>query len=343
MRLPFLSLTRRQAVISMAFAATATASSTNILPVTLIVPRKQSDKEILRRVALTRDYVFAIWGASLAVRASSRLACYDLTGNQYWSAELGPSALVDLISSNDTEVAVVAINLASKPSNLAFSKYNNLGVMNQQDSLPLNRGVLAVATSPTHIYALDGETGLLAKRFGAAEAVSRLPPAFDTPVMGGITPRAIFASVHVLNNELLLLDHMKARTVKIMPNGEQQPGRIMHPIIDAALERQDHDVESRLAMLRSSGKEDSITFPMCISYAASDRLSSIWIAASLIPSSISVYLMNSTPVITGAYTVQIPANPIVRNKPPLMLAASPSTIALGFRDGVIALAQYKEA
>lgn len=341
MKIPFSPMTRRGAIISVAAAAAAAAANLGqARPATLITLQRSGAKEFLLRIALTNDHIFGLWSTGLA-KGSSRLACYNLRGEQKWSREFGAAPQFAIVASGDNEVTAVAID--REESKLTFGKYDVLGPINQTDSLPLNGAVIAVAASSNDICALDIETNLFSKRFGVPEAPTRRPPAFDTPTIGGVKPRGIVASMHFLGTELVLLDHVKARTLTILSNGEVRSGRVIHPSIDAAIQKQDSDVAGRVALLRPGGNEHAVTFPTSISFAASDRASGIWLVSSLETGSVPVFRINSVLNVTATYNIQVPPDPLVRGRPPLMLAASPASIAFGFREGLLAIVDVKDA
>lgn len=347
MKFPFLSLTRRQA-----FAGVAAAATTATTPVTaassgqirkeaaLLTLKKSSAKELLLKMALTSDHVFAVWSTAIA-RGSSRLACYGLDGETKWSKDLGTVPVFAVLASGDNEATTVVID--KEAAKLVFSTYTSQGPLNQEDQLPLNTAVLAAGANSTDICALDVATSLVSKRFRSPEGATQIPAAFDNPTIGGVKLRAIMASVHFLGNQLLLLDHVQARTVSILPNGERRSGRLVHASIDAAIRKQDEDVASRASLLRSSGNEHTLTFPTSISFAASDRANALWIISSLETGSIPIYRLNPDLLVTETYSVQIPAGSVVADRPPLMLAASQSRLALGFREGVVAVVDHKTA
>lgn len=342
MKFPFISLTRRQALASVAVTASAAANQQGAILATLVPLRKQNEKELLLRMALTRDYVFVLWSSSPGPRGASRLACYGVDGAEKWSDRSlleSSASLFAIMASSENEVLVASVDLTS--SSLKFEKYNWLGPMNQRETLPLNRAVLAVAANNTDICALDVATSLSRKRFGDPEEPIQLPAAFDVPAIGGIRPRALVASAHYLGSQLILLDHVKARTVTFTPNGERRSGRLVHPSIEAAIQKQDSDVQSRAALLRSSGNEGAITFPLSISLAADDHIDAIWVASSLRTGIIPLLRFSSAMTLASSLNIEIPSGSIIRDRPPQLLAASPSTLALGFREGTLALASYK--
>lgn len=334
MRFPLFSLTRRQALTSVAAAATATANAGQASAATLVTLKKNSEKELLHKIAVTRDNVFALWSTAIA-RGSSRIACYGLNGDPQWSEDFGFVPVFDIVATGDHEVSVVVLD--RQAFRVTFSKYNTSGALNLTDSLPVNEAVLAVAASPTHICALDLGTALVAKQFGAAGEPTRRPPVFDTPTIGGLKPRAIIASMHFLDTQLVLLDHVKARTATIFSNGALRSGRVVHAPIEEAIQKQDSDVLSRATVLRATGNEHTVTFPTSISFAASDRVNTLWITSSLGTRIVPLVRLDSTLGVSATYNIQVPDDPILKGRPPLMLSASQSTLALGFREGAVAL------
>jgi len=344
MKFPFFSLTRRQALTGVAAVATTAtvtvAADSGQIRKAALLALKKGEKELLLKMALTNDHVFAVWSTAIA-RGPSRLACYGIDGEAKWSKDLGTVPVFAVLASGDNEATTVVID--KEAAKVVFSKYASQGALNQEDRLPLNTAILAAGANSTDICALDVATSLVLKRFKGPEAPVRIQAAFDNPTIGGVKLRAIMASVHFLENELLLLDHVQARTVAILPNGERRTGRLSHASIDAAVRKQDEDVAARAALLRSSGNEHALTFPTSISFAASDRANALWIISSLETGSIPIYRLNRALLVTETYNVQIPAGSVVADRPPLMLAASQSRLALGFREGVVAVVDHRTA
>jgi hypothetical protein len=341
MKIPLFSLTRRQAFAGVAASAVNISAmaedSGQIRTATLVALKRNGEQEMLLKMALTNDHLFALWSTRIA-KGTSRLACCALNGEQRWSTGLGSVPVFALLASGGGEATTVVIDKES--AKVVFAKYGSQGALNEEDTLPLNNAVLAAGASSADICVLDVNTSLSIKRFRGSGAPRHRPPAFDTPAIGGLKPRAIIASVHFLENQLVLLDHVKARSVAVFPDGGQRPGRVAHPSIDAAIQKQDEDVAGRAAPLRSSGNEHTVTFPVSISLAASDGASAIWVVPQPATGSIPVLRLNPALSVTAEPRIRIPAGLAVEDRPPLMLGATQSLIALGFREGVVALAGH---
>lgn len=338
-----LSLTRRKALASVAAVASMNGSSSRSLPSRLIPLRKSSSKELLVKLVLTRDRFFALWRASISPHSASRLASYTLNGEQQWSKNLVAAAdapLFDLIPAGSTEVMAVSCNLGS--AQLLFTRYNYMGYTGESDVLPLHQAVLAVAASATAIYATDSATQVWTKKFGGMEAAMRLAAAFHVPVIGGVKLPAVAMSAHFLGDHLVLLDHVKARAVKLFSNGQRQEGRLIHPDIEAALQKQDADVESRARALRITGIESAMTFPLSIARAASDPAHGLWVIAKLQTGLIPIIRFNSRLEVQDSLSIRVPQDSVIGDRPPGTLAVSLPTIALGFQEGFLTLASDVE-
>lgn len=338
MRFPFVSLSRRQALASMAAAATASqlhVAEGNVLMATLLPLTKHSINEVLIKICVTETHIVAVWREGL-LKGRSRLACYSLSGAEQWSQQLDPSSVVfDLIGITSTHIQVVFINRPK--SELSFSKYTISGVPASEDALAYTEAALCAAANESDISVLDIKTNISRKRFGELQSPSPRPIDLTTPTIGGYAPPGIIATMHFLGDDLVVLDHVKARTAVLSSDGQLRKGRLSHPVIDMALAAQDTDVESRAATLRLLGKESSLTFPTSVLFAASNGVDSIWIVAkSLNPRNISMLRIDASLSVNGSYEMRIPNEPILGGKPPLLLAVSRSVVAWGFRDGAVA-------
>jgi|GEM_PF-2632569 len=334
MRGLFKLFSRRQSLAAIATVSATTLSANQNTEATVLPLVKLNPKELLRNIALTGSNIFVVWSAGL-VKGASRLACYELNGHPKWSVDLGTTRIFALHTCGDNEVALFTIQ--EGVSTVALSKFNAQGQLILEDSLSFSRALLAVAANASEAFALDFETNLITKHLGASKEPDKFPPAFDTPIIGGFKPPAIVASVHCFRDQVLLLDHVKARTVSVSNSGGYHSGQLNHPTINSAVERQDADVQSRAALAGSSANSQLMTFPKSIFMAASDQNADLWIVASLGMRTIQLLRFNVLSGKSETVEVQSPTDPLLNKKPPLALAASTSHVAFGYREGAVAI------